>query len=227
MQCIRTLLVASNFLFLVLGAAVTGLSCYLWFGNDLIEWYDDSLLKTVIYGTIAFAGSVTLIGFLGCCGALKWSRMVLGLYILLMFLAIIAEIFLGILILTAYDSTAAKDTTEKMMEDSMTKYKSDEGTKNAWDTYQSKMECCGVTSPLDWTAHLVIAPNSCCKTFTDIVGACVDYYTTGCLDATMESIENNLNVILYSSSAVLLIQILDLCLASVALKVMDRSVSYA
>lgn len=227
MQCIRGLLFISNFLFLFVGVIVTGLSCYFWFGNNLEEWYDDSLVKTLMYGTISFAASMTVVSFLGCCGALKWSRLILGLYMLLMFLAILAEVCVGIMVVIDYDAAAAKETTEEMMLDSMGKYSSDKGTKNVWDTYQSKMECCGVTNPIDWTTVLAKVPESCCKTFTETGALCVDYYSTGCSTATMETIESNLNFILYFSSAVLVIQILDLCLASIAMKLMDRSVSYA
>ena len=227
MQCIRALLFTSNFLFLFAGVIFTGLSCYFWFGNNLGEWYDDSMFKTVMYGTISFAASVTVISFLGCCGALKWSRMILGLYMLLMLLAILAEVFLGVMVMINYDADNAKETTEEMMLDSMGKYTSDEGTRNVWDTYQSKMECCGVTNPIDWTTVVGKVPDSCCKTFTNPLSVCVDYYTTGCSTATMETIESNMTFILYFSATVLSIQIFDLCLASIAMKLMDRSVSYA
>uniref|UniRef100_A0A914X2U9 Tetraspanin n=1 Tax=Plectus sambesii TaxID=2011161 RepID=A0A914X2U9_9BILA len=71
---------------------------------DLVNFSEDEpLLKFAAYSCLA-AGSITLvIGFLGCCGALKGVRCMLGTFVLFLLFLFLAELTIGVLALIFKD----------------------------------------------------------------------------------------------------------------------------
>lgn len=155
-----------------------------------------SFLGSTSYATAAYVlmicGVVILIlGFLGCCGAIRESRCLLGT-----FFALVLLIFI-ILLAGAILAFVFKDSVTSFLKDSMDislkeKYgvAGEEGNTDAWNAAQENFKCCGLigddqsgTSWLAWKTSAwgnmqvangtgVLVPASCCKksnitTYTD------------------------------------------------------------
>lgn len=153
---------------------------------------------------ILIAGLVILlIGFLGCCGALKENSCMLQTYAVIVLLLLIAEIILGILILvyTNKAETIIMDGMDKVFN----KYGgADASLTKSIDAAQHDLECCGVRNYTDWSNYTYATnnPNSvgdgCCRDeITKDCGKGVlgqpniedKIYTRGCYSAIKEDVE--------------------------------------
>lgn len=105
--CAKVILITFNFLFWLSGVALLVLG--IWVVADptvennlrVIEEPDGKtgmmMTKYLAYALIGIGGLVFLIGFLGCCGALKENKCLLGLYLVFLILIAGAEIAAGVL----------------------------------------------------------------------------------------------------------------------------------
>jgi len=102
---------------------------------------------------IASGVFVAIIGFLGCCGAIKKSECMLLSYAILIFLIFILEIAAGIYTYTKKESVQ-EDLEEHIKTAIKESYKgvskADIALTKAVDWFQLNVECCGTTRPDDW-----------------------------------------------------------------------------
>ncbi|KAK7085985.1 Tetraspanin-9 [Halocaridina rubra] len=152
---------------------------------------------------ILIAGLVILIiGFLGCCGALKENSCMLQTYAVIMLLLLIAEIVLGILILVY--TNKAENVVMNGMDDVFNKYGGkDTSLTKSIDAAQHELKCCGVRNYTDWKnySYGIDHPNSvsdgCCKEQSEDCGKGILtnpnieslIYTEGCYFAIKDDIE--------------------------------------
>jgi len=174
MNLTKMMMFAFNFLFWVMGIILLGVGIYSRIeGGSLEDLVKDGALPNAANLMIASGIFVALIGFLGCCGALKKHRCMLISYSILIFMIFILELAAGIY---AYSK---KDTVQNDLEKNLTKVvshsysgptKSDKGLTKAVDWFQKKLKCCGAAGPEDWpksaswnkTTNAAV-PDSCCK----------------------------------------------------------------
>ena len=117
-----------------------------------------------------------LISFLGCCGACKQVKCLLGMYSLVLLLILLAEVAVGVFV--AVYSAKLKDILTPVLQASIRdNYMGDMGNKTlasiAWDAIMYNLECCGALNGTDfaqpsnvWTTRLPegqLAPRACCK----------------------------------------------------------------
>lgn len=201
MKCLKMTLFVFNFIFWVCGIAVLGIG--IWSRVDSKDW--DSLLgddNTVLNAAnimIAAGIFVMIIGFLGCCGAVKESKVLLILYAILLILIFIMEIAAGIYAYTK------KDDVLKSFETSIDKAistsygegsKADEALTKAVDWFQKNVECCGAKGPDDWATSewnktktsSNKVPDSCCK---DDKKPCTSY-SKGCVGASKDFVKDHM-----------------------------------
>jgi len=182
MKCLKYLLFAFNFIFWVAGIAVLAIG--IWSRIEAKDW--DSLLGddgTIVNASnlmIAAGAFVMLIGFFGCCGAIKQNRFLLILYAILLMLIFILEIAAGIYAYTKKDTVIDK-LEENFAKAVMTSYgkttKSDESLTKGVDWFQEHVKCCGAAKPEEWkgsdwfiaekakaanATNLPIVPATCC-----------------------------------------------------------------
>jgi len=156
----KFLLFFFNVLFWISGLIliVTG-TIYVTTGNlkyleDIIQPDDRSVTK-LMYVMIGLGCIVFLIGFCGCCGAIRESRFLLGIYIGLLLVIMIAEIASGIYAILKKNEVINK-VDEQLGKAINKHYPSDrnlthnQNLKKAIDYLQQSYNCCGVKDRTDW-----------------------------------------------------------------------------
>ncbi|XP_035868426.1 leukocyte antigen CD37 isoform X2 [Phyllostomus discolor] len=101
---------------------------------------------------LAISGILTMgLALLGCLGALKELRCLLGLYFGILLLLFVTQITLGILISTQRTRLERK-VKDIIQETIQNYYANPENTEaeESWDYVQFQLRCCGWNSPEDW-----------------------------------------------------------------------------
>jgi len=208
---VRGLFFAFNFVFWVLGIVVLAIGIYSRIETDT---WKDLINSETIFETanllIAAGVIVAVIGFLGCCGAIKKWQWMLVVYSILVLVIFALEIVAG-----AY-AYAKRDKVEKNLTAGIRKAveknygeagTASEGMTKAIDWFQEKVKCCGSTGPDDWksstwyskrTANSTAdVPKTCCKSQTtgcneDISSKNGTIYTSGCIKEGTQFAKDNM-----------------------------------
>jgi len=142
-----------NFLVFVGGIAVLGVGIWsLVDSNALGEIgtiLGQDMFSTATYILIAVGVILLLLGFLGCCGAWKESKCLLGLFFFILFIMFIVLLAGGILAFVYNDKV--KSALEKEMNTTLVE-KYDDTSKDkdiiaftdAWNVLQTTYKCCGI-----------------------------------------------------------------------------------
>lgn len=140
-----------NFAIFAAGVAVVALASVIinkddTYGTLLIQGVFTLPIIILIVGLI-----IVIIGFLGCCGAMKGSSCMLKTYAFIIIVMLIAEVTLGILLLVY--PKQAEDIIKSGMEDVFKEYGTNEATDKSVDAIQSDLHCCGVNGYDDWKQY--------------------------------------------------------------------------
>ncbi|XP_043854514.1 leukocyte antigen CD37 isoform X2 [Dromiciops gliroides] len=152
-----------NVFFFVLGSLVF---CFgLWIlidKNSFASFLGLSFTPLKVWSyALAISGVLTgLLSLLGCLGALKEIRCLLGLYFSLLLLLFTTQITIGVLIYTQHGllERKVKDIVLDVIEN-YHKYPDAYSTAENWDFVQFQLRCCGWTSPRDWLLASSLRPN--------------------------------------------------------------------
>ncbi|XP_035674532.1 CD151 antigen-like isoform X2 [Branchiostoma floridae] len=208
--CLKVLLLIFNFLFWCSGAAV------LWLGIWILQTKTKyvALLNSATYPACAWilivAGVIIcIIGFVGCCGAIRENKTCLIVYFVFLLIIFLLEIIAGILAYVYQDQLRGElkgGLNSTMIMQYMAK--GSEGITRATDVLQQDFRCCGVLNWRDWKANSpyfktgpaknMTAPNSCCISPSDGCAARdhpSNIYHVGCLDAIESYIRTYLFII--------------------------------
>lgn len=117
---------------------------------------------------------ILLIGFLGCCGALKENSCMLKTYAAIVLILLIAEVVLGILILV-YTNQAENVIKDGMGEIFEQYGNGDKALKESLDHAQHDLKCCGVNNYTDWSDYPYGqrtggVADGCCKVMSEGCG---------------------------------------------------------
>merc|ERR1712038_925823 len=167
----KYILWAANFAVFALSVASLGVGIYaLVDGEGLSDFLDQLQIEedlNIIYLASIFiivvSSFVLLITFLGCCGALKESRCMLGAYVFCV--VVLVGCMIGGIVLAGSGTTL--EFLKDPIKETMGEYGSDDTITAAWDDIQTEYECCGVDGPDDWAlANVTPLPDSCCPGLT-------------------------------------------------------------
>lgn len=149
-----------NFIFWLSGLALIIIGAILKakYGNFMSladSKFSDAAVFIIIIGSI-----VTVIGFVGCCGAWKENHCLLTTFVILLSVIFILEIVAGALGF-AYREKVAK-AADNLLERGVKNYgknktESEEGTKEFMDWAQKSFKCCGKSGASDYK----VPPKSC------------------------------------------------------------------
>lgn len=228
MQCVRFILFAFNALFWLTGLGLLGVGIWarVQFSDYMkLSSHDYSTACYVLIGAGVF---VTIIGFLGCCGALKEQVCMLKTFAVILGILFLVE--LGGSITGYVFRHKIKSGFSEGLDAALGDYK-EKGFTDAWDGLQSKLHCCGSANYTDWfyrdwsseEVGNFSVPKSCCVKEADNCNKNVTthpdtIYHKGCYDAAVNFFEDKLLIIGATALGIALFQIigvaLSCCLAS-------------
>ncbi|KNC56386.1 tetraspanin family protein [Thecamonas trahens ATCC 50062] len=197
MAATRKLLVIINALFFICGAGIAAMGGLALSDTDMgLSLVDKNLgMALVVLG-----GLVALVALLGMCGVALKSNMVLRLYFCLMFIIVLAEIFVVVFSITQ----------RAQMEHLLSK-----GWRNAGqgmrNDFQRREHCCGFETPTS-------PSNTVCEACPDL-GKC---RLPGCKEALEHEVKKNLLIIEIVGSVVGLLQLMGLIFACCAIQAKKR-----
>jgi len=150
---LKFLVFTVNFILWLVGLGVLGVSLWLLFDSDLyLQTAADQ--KTDYYlGTYVLLGVgaiITIMGFLGCCGAWKESPWMLGTFFAFLLIVLFAEVAVGILVYFQgqpygeFIQQGVKQTVE------LNYNKNNTAAMKTFDLVQTELECCGTSGPQSW-----------------------------------------------------------------------------
>jgi len=139
-----------NLIFWLAGVGVLALSIWLLFDQAVVLMAKGAQdYATGTYVLMAAGALMTIIGFLGCCGALRESQCLLGTFFVFLMIILVAEIAGGV---WAYMNRADlnKMVQESVRETVRRDYGKDEVTTKTFDLIQQSLKCCGSESFASW-----------------------------------------------------------------------------
>ncbi|KAM9843810.1 tetraspanin-1-like [Aulostomus maculatus] len=185
-----------------------------------------SQVLNVGYLLIALGALLLIIGFLGCCGAVKESRCMLLLFFIIVLLVFIAEVAGAVVILVF--RPLADELFTKIGTAAVQNIRKDYGKVSditgLWNTTMSTLKCCGFYNSSDFTGspyyinHAKKYPPQCCPESFNLPcnQTMVDSATTipGCFPKIKELIDENTVVI---AGVALGIAALEICAMAVSM----------
>lgn len=195
MKLLRFLIVLLNLTFVLVGIVLLVIGVYVvkdpkmqqlrpLLNPEITAAYSQGLSSVEIFaiGIIAIGGVLLVIGFLGCCGAIKGFRFLHVLYALVIGLIILAEIAI-VVIFFIYQNRFRTELVTKLQDSIAANYVGTPYNNNtavnaaslSWDFAQFNLQCCGAVNKTDYsraanwtrrnpyqeTAPLIV-PFTCC-----------------------------------------------------------------
>lgn len=212
-----------NFLFWVCGTLILALAIWLRVSKDGKEIVSSGYSSTnpfVAVNILIAVGSIIMVlGFLGCCGAVKESRCMLLLFFIGLLLILLLQVAAGILGAT-FKSESSRILNETLYENAKLLSETSNEAKEfqkAMIAFQSEFKCCGLKfGAADWGNNFPDAKASCQCTGSD----CEPYegenvYRTTCLSLIKELVEKNIIIVIGIAFGLAVIEILGLVFSMV------------
>ncbi|KAK2885893.1 hypothetical protein QQF64_020626 [Cirrhinus molitorella] len=142
MKCVKYLLFLFNFIFWLMGSLVLAVGLWLRLDPHTVSLLGEGGPETFFIGVyilIAAGGLVMLVGFFGCCGAVRESQCLLGLFFASLLVIFAAEIAAGVFGFLSKDEII---TEIKNFYDKAARNNSNATVKS----YHDVLSCCGSTS---------------------------------------------------------------------------------
>lgn len=174
--CAKYLLCLFNFVFFVVGSAV--LCVGIWLAVDkksfinlakfstlnegveigeeakgiIRELTEPTVIEQLAYILIAAGAFIFIISFLGYCGAIKESRVLLTAYGLFIIIIILLQVTL--IVVAAIYKVEAEKHSKKFLQHTITEHYTHKSQRNAvtllWDFAMAELKCCGVEGSTDF-----------------------------------------------------------------------------
>nr|XP_005336720.2 leukocyte antigen CD37 [Ictidomys tridecemlineatus] len=163
LSLIKYFLFVFNLFFFVLGSLIF---CFgIWILIDkasFVSFVGLTFVALQIWSKVlAISGILTMgLALLGCVGALKELRCLLGLYFGMLLLLFATQITLGILIST--QRVRVERRVQDIVLEAIQNYRADPeetAAEESWDYVQFQLRCCGWHSPQDWFPVRVLRDN--------------------------------------------------------------------
>ncbi|XP_045176351.1 CD82 antigen-like [Mercenaria mercenaria] len=240
-SCSRYLLIILNLIFLIAGVLFLGVGIWIVASDAAMETVTTKLHLSVNVGTLLSIGYAVigvgsfmfLVGFCGCCGAIRESAIMIGVYIIFMVVLLCGE-----LAATVYVALE-KSTIETKIRQQLLSDVENYNNKSNLDFVQGKFECCGADNYTNYrnsyyfnsqdsiTAYV---PDSCCKSEDEDHKIPVDreacqlaaklghtndtnLFTTGCFNIIQELIEDNSAILIGVSAGIIVLEVIGIVFA--------------
>ncbi|KFW69589.1 Tetraspanin-8 [Pygoscelis adeliae] len=224
--CMKYSMFVFNFLFWVCGSVILGVSIWIRVSKDAQQVSVCSHTRTILFAgvdlLIAVGSIIMVLGFLGCCGAIKESRCMLLLFFIGLLLILILQITGGILG-AVYRSQIETSVNKTLLASVNSLQSSTEESKSFQEKFQKferMNQCCGLLNgPADWGKNFntPFSSKKICEcelenTSTDL---CTLFqgryiYKKPCGDVIIKYLEDHLLIIMGIAFGLAVIEILGL-----------------
>ncbi|NXH29766.1 TSN8 protein, partial [Myiagra hebetior] len=223
-SCIKYSMFVFNFLFWVCGCIILGVS--IWMRVSGAQQVNTcSHTSTIMFAgvnlLIAVGSIIMVLGFLGCCGAVRESRCMLMLFFIGLLLIVILQAIGGII--AAVYKPQVETAVNLTLSANVEALQSTTGTyKEYQETFQEferENQCCGlVNGPEDWGKNFNQPSSKICQCEVENPSSsdlCTKYqgryiYKNPCGEVIMKIIKDNLAIIIGISFGLAAIEILGL-----------------
>ncbi|XP_067655197.1 CD9 antigen-like [Haliotis asinina] len=179
---IKYLLVGYNVILSTIGLALLAVGIWVCLDPNihmyLEEEEDIRLARIGGYGLIAVGIIIAIVGFFGCCGALRESQCLLISFFISLTLIFIALVGLAVRLFVMKElvSDMVTNAVKTVLDEKVETYSTDVNSKAFMDTIQDKFDCCGsAVGAGDYFTGIQI-PYSC--RIENYVNPCVDKIVT-------------------------------------------------
>ncbi|XP_029014591.1 tetraspanin 35 [Betta splendens] len=229
---LKTMMFLFNGIIFLAGAAILGVGIWVkvdsgsvlgFLGNIPNAPAELSQVLNVGYLLIAIGVLLVVIGFLGCCGAIRESPCMLLLFFVIVLLVFVAEVAGAIVILVfrpVADELFAKIGTAAV-QSIRSDYGSNVDVTGLWNSTMSTLQCCGFYNASDFKGspyynYSQQFPPPCCPGFTRPCNATASATSTvlGCFPKIRQLIDSNTVGIV---AAALGIAALEICAMAVSM----------
>lgn len=215
MSCIKYLLFVFNLLFAISGITILAVGATILASQNNLQLITENYWSGAIV-LIAVGFIVFLISFLGCCGAIRNSNVMVMSFAILLIIIFVLELTAAV---AAYVLRAdVHDMVQNGLNKTILSYNNNTQFKEGWNILQHDFECCGVNGPEDWKNVFknTTLPDVCCPD-KDVKESCTmgttQHYTEGCLKKFENTIQNKALLAGGIALAVCFIQIIGVILA--------------
>ncbi|XP_004683626.1 PREDICTED: CD82 antigen [Condylura cristata] len=229
-----------NLLFFILGAVILGFG--VWILADKSSFVAilqaSNSLNVGAYIFIAVGAVTMFMGFLGCIGAVREVRCLLGLYFTFLLLILIAQVAAGVTFY--FNMGELKQEMGDIVGQLIQRYQDghEDNLQETWDYVQAQVKCCGWSSFLNWTDNTelmsranITFPCSCEEknvSFPVVTGFCEvpssgpqssndpmqwPVYKEGCMEKVQQWLQDNLGIILGVCLGIAVIELLGMLLS--------------
>nr|XP_004659059.1 leukocyte surface antigen CD53 [Jaculus jaculus] len=148
LKMLKYVLFFFNLFFWVSGCCILGFGIYFLVHNTFGVLFHKLPFLTLGNVLVVVGSVIMVVAFLGCMGSIKENKCLLMSFFILLLIILLAEVTLAIL-LFVYEQKLNSYVVEGLT-DSIQRYHTDNSTKEAWDTIQSLLHCCGVNDTKNW-----------------------------------------------------------------------------
>jgi len=219
-KLVKALFFTFNVIFWAAGCTLLGVSIWLLVDDDVSDTVEVAgvSIYTGSYVLVAAGALMFVVGFAGCCGAMKNSTLLLGIYF--GFLFVIFGLQIGISIWAFVEYGSLEETVTAGLQASTAEKIDKNGN---YQTLQSNFQCCGVSTVCEGftdTASLyykcgcssgdncgTVVPSSCTNKPTS------DIYLTPCDEAVYDFIDGNMLLVAGIALGIGLAEILGMLIA--------------
>ncbi|XP_031418298.1 tetraspanin-1-like [Clupea harengus] len=199
--------IVNGAIFLV-GAAILGVGIWVLVDSSSLLGFLDHIedappelaqLANVGYLLMGLGVVLTLMGFLGCCGAAQESRCMLLTFFIIILIIFIAEVA-GAIVLLVFQPLVDKLLTQvggKVVKSIEKDYGNSDGLTTFWNTTMEELKCCGYYNYTDFEKSPFVNqisryPIWCCKDDVDCTAAAAARADIdGCFPKLVDLIEDN------------------------------------
>ncbi|XP_045728914.1 tetraspanin-8 isoform X1 [Mirounga angustirostris] len=224
--CIKYSMFIFNFLFWLCGILILGAAIWIRVSKDGQEILNSGDFATSSYISvnilIAVGSIIMILGFLGCCGAVKESRCMLLLFFIGLLLILLLQVAAGILGAT-FKSDSERVLNETLHENIKLLSGTDEEAQafqKALMKFQEKFKCCGlVNGAADWGNNFQNNYMSCeCPGPSE--SSCVTYegkyvYQQPCISFIKEIVAKHSLIVIGIAFGLVVIEVLGLVFSMV------------
>ncbi|CAM4446845.1 unnamed protein product [Leuciscus chuanchicus] len=205
---LKVMMFVFNGIIFLAGAAILGVG--IWVAVDrvsLLGFLDHikdappelSQLANIGYLLIGVGAFLALMGFLGCCGAMKESKCMLLSFFIIVLIIFLVEVAAGIVLIVF--EPLVEQFLDNIGETVATSIKEDYGNNEdftaVWNSTMNELKCCGYNNYTDFTGSPFVSdtssyPDTCCtnSAICNEIAAERDP-ATGCLKALEKLIKDN------------------------------------